>query len=158
MTRSSGCAVSQSFNHLLSCVLCTCKHGIAPNLQQCWTDRASSGLGAKAMVGRRGGKEGKVGGWGLQGALPSLAMLTLGCASTLATNEIDPGAQAHTGVPPRSGLGPCKNQTEAKYLSSCTQRALSLLSKREIDFLQHHRSQHTSYRWGAAFYSLWIDL
>ena len=44
------------------------------------------------------------GGGGLQGALSSLGLLTLGCLSTLATNEIDPGALALTEVPP-SGAG-----------------------------------------------------
>lgn len=56
----------------------------------------------------------------LWGVLPSLAVLTLGCLSTLATNEIDPGALAHTEVPPFTRQGPNINQTEAKYWSSCT--------------------------------------
>lgn len=34
------------------------------------------------------------------GALPCMAMLTLGCLSTIATNEIDPGALAHAELPP----------------------------------------------------------
>ncbi len=34
------------------------------------------------------------------GALPSLAMLTLECFSIVVTDEIDPGALAHTQVPP----------------------------------------------------------
>lgn len=66
------------------------------------------------MVGRGGGC--------LRGALPSLAMLTLGCLSTLATNEIDPGALAHTEVPPFTQQGPNINQTGAKRQSSCTQK------------------------------------
>ncbi|KAA8594156.1 hypothetical protein FQN60_004990, partial [Etheostoma spectabile] len=63
-------------------------------------DRASGGLEARAMVGRRGG--GEVG--CLRGALPSLAVLTLGCLSTLATNEIDPAFKTRRRA--RSTLSP----------------------------------------------------
>lgn len=82
-----------------------CIHGITPNLWRCWADRVSGG-----------------GGGGLGGALPSLAVLTLGCLSTLATNEIDPGAVAPTEAPPFTEQGPNVNQTGAKYRSSCTQK------------------------------------
>lgn len=44
------------------------------------------------------------------GALPCMAMLTLGCLSTIATNEIDPGALAHAKLQP--------------LLNSCTKKAL----------------------------------
>lgn len=54
------------------------------------------------------------GGGCLRGALPSLTMLTLGCLSTLATNEIDPGALAHTEVAPFTQQGLSINQTGAK--------------------------------------------
>lgn len=64
------------------------------------------------------------GGGCLRGALPSLAMLTrwLGCLSTLATNEIDPGALAHTEVAPFTQQGLSINQAGAKYQSCCTKK------------------------------------
>lgn len=49
---------------------------------------------ARAVAGRNG--RGVGGGSCLRGALASLAMLTLGCLSTLATNEIDPGAPSRS--------------------------------------------------------------
>lgn len=68
------------------------------------------------MVGRCGG------GGCLRGALPSLAMLTLGGFFTLATNEIDPGALAHIEVPHFTQQDPSINQTRDKYQSSCTKK------------------------------------
>lgn len=68
---------------------------------------------------------GRSGGGCLRGVLPSLAMLTLGCLSALATNEIDPGALAHTEVPCSTRQGPNINQRVAKYRSSCTQKEKS---------------------------------
>lgn len=110
-----GCAMSQSFNHLLSCVYA---HAYMASLLIC---DGTEQIGR--VVGWRPGPwwKGREGGC-LGGALPSLAVLTLGCLSTLATNEIDPGALAHTEVPPSTRQGPNINQVGAKYRSSCTQK------------------------------------
>lgn len=90
-----GCAVSQNFNHLLSCVYA---HAYVASLLIC---------GRAEQIGRVvGWRPGpwweEIEGGCLMGALPSLEMLTLGCLSTLATNKMDQGAVAHTEASPSS--------------------------------------------------------
>lgn len=109
-------AVSQSFNHLLSCVYA---HAYMASI-------CGSAEQIVRVVGWRPGpwwKRVREGGGGcLLGALPSAAMVTLGCLSPLAANEIDPVDLARTKVPPFRRQGRNINQTGAKYLSSSAQK------------------------------------
>lgn len=56
------------------------------------------------------------------GALPCMAMLTLGCLSTIATNEIDPSALVHAELPPL--LNRTRTNRGAKHQNTCTKKAL----------------------------------
>lgn len=58
----------------------------------------------------------------LTGALPSSTMLTLRWLSTRATNEMNPGALAHTAVPLFAKHGLCINQTGSKHQSWCPRK------------------------------------